>query len=283
MFGTLWILFSDAALHSLVDDPLLENQLQTVKGWFYVLVTGALVFWLTRVMAHTLATEIDERQRAQNELQIALQDAERANQAKSEFLATMSHEFRTPLNAILGFSDILRAQYFGPLGTPKYNEYVDDIHQSGAVMLALVNDILDIAEIEAGKRPIQKSDHELFPLLDICRKSFLTQAESKKIDLQLDIPETDLKIFGDHVSIIQIVTNLVANAIKYTREGRVLIGVRRRGNTAVLQVLDTGIGIPEVGPLGAVLRNQRAGLFYNVLIATVVEIWGFDRHGATRS
>tara|TARA_B100000427_G_scaffold315404_1_gene309485 strand:- start:458 stop:1399 length:942 start_codon:yes stop_codon:yes gene_type:complete len=245
VFGTLWILFSDAALHSLVDDPLLENQLQTVKGWFYVLVTGALVFWLTRVMAHTLATEIDERQRAQNELQIALQDAERANQAKSEFLATMSHEFRTPLNAILGFSDILRAQYFGPLGTPKYNEYVDDIHQSGAVMLALVNDILDIAEIEAGKRPIQKSDHELFPLLDICRKSFLTQAESKKIDLQLDIPETDLKIFGDHVSIIQIVTNLVANAIKYTPAGgHVRMSAEETDDHITVHVRDNGIGIP---------------------------------------
>ena len=245
MFGTLWILFSDAALHSLIDDPQLENRLQTVKGWSYVLVTGALVFWLARGMARTLATEIEERQRAQHDLQEALQNAERANQAKSEFLATMSHEFRTPLNAILGFSDILRAQYFGPLGTPKYNEYVDDIHQSGAVMLALVNDILDIAEIEAGKRPIQKSLHELLPLLDICRKSFITQAESKKIDLRLEVPAADLRIFGDHVSIIQIVTNLVANAIKYTPAGgHVMMSAEETDDHITVRVRDNGIGIP---------------------------------------
>ena len=219
LFGSLWILFSDATLHALVTDPEVASRLQTVKGWFYVLVTGALVFWLTRVLSASLETENRERQRAEAELREALEGAEQASRAKTEFLATMSHEFRTPLNAILGFSDILRAQYMGPLGSPKYTEYVNDIYQSGAIMLALVNDILDIAEIEAGKRPIHRIEIALKPLADICLKSFQPQAEEKAITLTLDIADDALRLYADQICVIQIISNLVANAIKYTAKG----------------------------------------------------------------
>ena len=217
----MWILFSDATLHALVNDPEVETRLQTVKGWFYVLVTEA-------------------------ELREALEGAEQANQAKTEFLATMSHEFRTPLNAILGFSDILRAQYLGPLGAPKYAEYIDDIHQSGAIMLALVNDILDIAEIEAGKRPIHRTEIALKPLVDVCLKSFRPQAEEKSITLALDIADDALPLYADQVCAIQIMSNLVANAIKYTGRGGTvaLAAAPAPGGGTALTVRDNGIGIP---------------------------------------
>ena len=234
LFGSLWILFSDATLHALVNDPEAENRLQTVKGWFYVLVTGALVFWLTRVLSASLDAENRERRRAEAELREALDGAEQASQAKTEFLATMSHEFRTPLNAILGFSDILRAQYLGPLGAPKYAEYVDDIHQSGAIMLALVNDILDIAEIV------------LKPLAEVCLKSFHPQAEEKGIALVLDTPDDALPLYADQICAIQIMSNLVANAIKYTGRGGTvaLAAAPAPGGGTALTVRDNGIGIP---------------------------------------
>ena len=229
----MWILFSDATLHALVTDPEVASRLQTVKGWFYVLVTGALVFWLTRVLSASLETENRERQRAEAELREALEGAEQASRAKTEFLATMSHEFRTPLNAILGFSDILRAQYMGPLGSPKYTEYVNDIYQSGAIMLALVNDILDIAEIEAGKRPIHRIEIAL-------------QAEEKAITLTLDIADDALRLYADQICVIQIISNLVANAIKYTAKGGAvtLAAAPAPDGGTTLNVRDNGIGIP---------------------------------------
>ena len=138
-FGSLWILFSDAALHALVADAEMESRLQTVKGWFFVLVTGALVYLLARALHRTYEAENRERIRAEVELTEAVESAERANRAKSQFLATMSHEFRTPLNAILGFSEVLRAEIFGPMGVKAYTEYAGDIHRSGSLMLALVN------------------------------------------------------------------------------------------------------------------------------------------------
>ncbi|HBC06129.1 MAG TPA: hypothetical protein DC046_00925 [Rhodospirillaceae bacterium] len=246
LFGSLWILFSDATLHALVNDPETENRLQTVKGWFYVLVTGGLVFWLTRALSASLEAENRERRRAEAELRNALESAEQASQAKTEFLATMSHEFRTPLNAILGFSDILRAQHLGPLGAPKYAEYVDDIHQSGAIMLALVNDILDIAEIEAGKRPIHRAEIALKPLADACLKSFQPQAEEKSITLVLDMADDALRLYADQICAIQIMSNLIANAIKYTGRGGTvaLAAAPAPDRGTALTVRDNGIGIP---------------------------------------
>jgi len=247
LFGSLWILFSDATLHALVNDPEAENRLQTVKGWFYVLVTGLLVFWLTRALSASLEAENRERQRVESELLRALERAEQASQTKTEFLATMSHEFRTPLNAILGFSDILRAQYLGPLGAPKYAEYIDDIHQSGAIMLALVNDILDIAEIEAGKRPIHRAEIVLKPLAEVCLKSFHPQAEEKDIALVLDTADDALRLYADQICAIQIMSNLVANAIKYTGRGGTvaLAAAPAPGGGTALTVRDNGIGIPR--------------------------------------
>lgn len=250
LFGALWILFSDAALHSLVKDPELESQLQTFKGWFYVLVTGALVFALARQMGRALEAENAERHRAEEALHQAVEQAEQASRAKSEFLAAMSHEFRTPLNAILGFSAMLKAQYHGPMGD-SYQGYADGIHRSGSLMLTLVEDILDMSEIEAGRRRMAPEPLDLEPIVSECLKSFDQQAADKSIMLGLRLPAPMPDLVADRISLIQILTNLLSNAIKYTpRGGRVTLEAGGGGGETWLAVADTGIGIaPDQIPL----------------------------------
>ena len=244
--GSFWILFSDAALHALVADPVLESRLQTAKGWFYVLVTGVLVYLLARAMRGSYQAENRERLRAQADLTEALKRAEEANQAKSQFLATMSHEFRTPLNAILGFSDIIQAEIFGPLGAKSYKEYAGDINRSGSLMLALVNDILDISEIEAGKRQITKETLNLADLLETCIKDFRHAASAAGVTIVLDRESLAPSVIGDRVCVIQIVSNLLGNAIKYNKPGgHIDVSAPMLPNGSVqITVRDTGIGIP---------------------------------------
>ena len=189
--------------------------------------------------------DITQRKQMEDELQNALAEAERANQAKSEFLATMSHEFRTPLNAILGFSEMLHGQYFGPLGSHNYQEYAKDIHHSGEHLLALVNDILDIAAIEAGKRSMKK---ELFATVEVAGdavKKLQPLAEEKSITLSLAVEDSAVEIFADRRSFVQIILNLLGNALKFTPAGgAIAINVDSEPGLRRLSVSDTGIGIP---------------------------------------
>lgn len=190
--------------------------------------------------------DISDRKQAERARHMALADAERANQAKSEFLATMSHEFRTPLNAILGFSEMIRAQYFGPLGSDSYREYADDIHDSGEHMLALINDLLDISAIEAGKRVFNKEPLELDALLENCVKKIESGAKGAGVDVAMVLRKPGLIIQGDRRSITQIIYNLLSNAVKFTPEGgSVRVTTSQNDVVTELVVEDTGIGIPE--------------------------------------
>lgn len=189
-------------------------------------------------------TDITERNQAEKTLQTALIDAEQANQAKSEFLATMSHEFRTPLNAILGFSEMMRAQYFGPLGAENYKEYAKDIHGSGEHMLALVNDMLDVAAIEAGKRTFIKEVVDVGQVLRGCINDLEYAAKNGGVDLTLEVPDDFSSLFADRRSIVQIVLNLLSNAIKFTEpDGSVVVSVSTSDHEITIKVRDTGIGI----------------------------------------
>tara|TARA_E500000318_G_scaffold16930_2_gene17135 strand:+ start:1640 stop:3859 length:2220 start_codon:yes stop_codon:yes gene_type:complete len=175
----------------------------------------------------------------------ALLDAERANRAKSEFLATMSHEFRTPLNAILGFSEMLSQEVLGPVGTPAYKEYADAINDSGNHMLALVNDILDISAIEAGKRVIMKEEIGLLELLRESTVEVSKIAADKSINLEVGVPSAPLRLFADLRSVRQIILNLLSNAVKFTPEGGWirLSAQPDRGDMIALIVEDSGEGI----------------------------------------
>ena len=192
------------------------------------------------------ARDVTERNRAEKDLQKALVDAEQANRAKSEFLATMSHEFRTPLNAILGFSEMLRAQYLGPLGAKNYEEYANDIHLSGEPLLALINDILDISAIEAGKRSISPEDVDLADLVDDCIRRMDMLASDKNVEVFLDAPDAMVPVQADRRSIVQILYNILSNAIKFSDEGgQVRLAVTQTDAGYTLSVEDNGVGISD--------------------------------------
>jgi len=189
---------------------------------------------------------ITQRVQAEEDRRQALFEAEQANQAKTEFLATMSHEFRTPLNAILGFSEMLRAQYFGPLGAKNYKEYANDIHHSGEHMLALINDILDISAIEAGKRELARDDVDIHEVLSHCIRNLDFQACEKNIRVSLETTGGLSQVTADRRSIVQVFQNLLSNAIKFTNpEGKVSVSVEDEDSDIVIVLKDTGIGIPK--------------------------------------
>ncbi len=190
--------------------------------------------------------DFTEQRRIEADRDKALQEAEQANQAKSEFLATMSHDFRTPLNAILGFSEMMRAQYFGPLGAKNYEEYANDIHESGELMLELINDILDISAIEAGKRFLTEENIEIEDLLGNCIKNVEQAANEGGIRLSLEVPEDCPPLYGDRRSVTQIALNLLSNAIKFTdRDGEIVVTATAGDQEMSIRVSDSGIGIPS--------------------------------------
>lgn len=189
-------------------------------------------------------SDISKRRAADEAIRSALKSTEQANQSKSNFLAMMSHEFRTPLNAILGFSDILRRQILGPIGNQSYTEYASDIHHSGKHMLALVNDILDISAVEAGKREFEREDIDVSHLLQECVRSMRQVAIDRGITLEVHV-SLDIPVLNtDRRATMQILYNLLSNAMKYTANGgRVdLLSSINEGELHI-QVSDTGVGI----------------------------------------
>ena len=171
--------------------------------------------------------------------------AEEANQAKSKFLANMSHELRTPLNAIIGFSEIMESGMFGPLGAEKYREYCSDIRGSGQYLLEVINDILDMSKIEAGRIRLDFEDLELDTLLADAMRVVDGPAQEKQLNLVARI-SPDLHLRADRRALKQIVLNLLSNAVKFTPEGgRVTVRGRASGDCIVLAIADTGIGIAK--------------------------------------
>lgn len=178
---------------------------------------------------------------------LLLLEADKANKAKSEFLANMSHELRTPLNAIIGFSDILKRQLFGNLGDPRYSEYVTDINDSGNHLLAIINDILDLAKAEAGKLTLQEEDIDLVRCLDDAMRMCRGRAVTAGVNLNFANATESIYAHVDERLIRQIVLNLLTNAIKFTNEGgKVTLSIAAEpGQDIVIQVQDTGIGIAQ--------------------------------------
>ena len=172
--------------------------------------------------------------------------AEEANQAKSKFLANMSHELRTPLNAIIGFSEIMGSGMFGPLGSDKYREYCHDIHQSGQYLLDVINDVLDMSKIEAGRIRLDAEPVDLEPFLNDAMRVVSGRANDKRLKLTARIGR-GIRLTPDHRLLKQIVLNLLSNAVKFTPEGG-RITIRARATAAgwvSVSIADTGIGIPE--------------------------------------
>jgi cell cycle sensor histidine kinase DivJ len=188
--------------------------------------------------------DITERKEHERQLIEARDMAEGASRAKSRFLANMSHELRTPLNAIIGFSEVMTHQMFGPVGSARYLEYSKLIHESGGHLLELINGILDMSKIEAGKLDLSE---EMFDLEDISAQAVRfvkLQAESAGVALRTSIaPETKI-VFADKRAVKQILINLLSNGVKFTpRGGDVRIVVTAQRNGLDIAVSDSGIGI----------------------------------------
>jgi two-component system cell cycle sensor histidine kinase PleC len=171
--------------------------------------------------------------------------AEEANQTKSKFLANMSHELRTPLNAIIGFSEIMGSGMFGTLGSEKYQEYCHDILTSGHYLLEVINDILDMSKIEAGRMKLDLESLDLPRTLAESLRVVAGRAHDKNLVLDADIA-TSISLVADRRATKQIIVNLLSNAVKFTPEGgRVAIRSRLVNDRVMLFIADTGIGIPR--------------------------------------
>jgi two-component system cell cycle sensor histidine kinase PleC len=169
--------------------------------------------------------------------------AEEANQTKSKFLANMSHELRTPLNAIIGFSEIMESGMFGTLGSEKYQEYCHDIMTSGHYLLEVINDILDMSKIEAGRMKLDMEPLDLSKTLAESLRVVSGRADNKNLVLDTDIEGT-IPVVADRRAIKQIIVNLLSNAVKFTPDGgKVVVRTRLLGDSILLMIADTGIGI----------------------------------------
>jgi signal transduction histidine kinase len=203
-------------------------------------------------------------------LAVAFHNAERANDAKSRFLAHMSHELRTPLNAIIGFSDIMQNELLGPIHNPRYRGYAGDINTSGLHLLGIINEILDLAKIEAGRTTEDEEEFDALAAVEAACVMVRPLAERQEVDLSLVLPQFEVRLVAVPRMIRQILINILSNALKFTpRGGAVVLGMEVRDNgNLVVSIADTGVGMsPDemkvaLTPFGQVenaLSRQHAG------------------------
>jgi len=198
-------------------------------------------------MADRITAAHDDLTMTHEELQHRNAALVHANRTKSNFLANMSHELRTPLNAIIGFAEILRHEMFGPLGSERYAGYVEDIQRSGQHLLSLINDILDMSKIEAGRQPMKLEQQSLKPLVERALRMAQPMAEHRSVYLDFADSTADLAANCDSRAVIQMVVNLVSNAVKFSPGGgtvRIRLEPTSFGG-AKISVADNGPGIDE--------------------------------------
>jgi two-component system cell cycle sensor histidine kinase PleC len=194
-----------------------------------------------------LSLSVHQARRRAAALAKAQAEAEAASRAKSAFLANISHELRTPLNAVIGYADFIRGEGLGPVGNPEYLDHARAIAEGGQHLLSIVNDLVDMARIEAGRVALVEETVDLRWCVDLALRLVRPQAERRRVQLQWD-PQADIPcLLGDARALRQIVLNVVGNAVKFTPDGGdidVRVELDRFGGVAIV-VTDTGIGIPS--------------------------------------
>jgi PAS domain S-box-containing protein len=198
-----------------------------------------------REMAIVVAVDVTEQKRVEEQISRARDAAEAVSRAKSDLLANMSHELRTPLNAIIGFSQIMREEMFGPLGEPRYASYVGDIHESAQHLLAVINDILDLAKIEANSWQLKEREIDIEDVVHSAVRLVRPRADEAGIRLELVFGAPALTLFADETALKRVLVNLLANAVKFSDSGTVItVDCRRSPDGGVtLAVIDHGIGM----------------------------------------
>jgi len=232
-------------------DPasLVMGTILIASQFFFYLIANRLRLSLISSLAHRAEREnlIAELETAKAISEEARRRAEEANLAKSRFLATMSHELRTPLNAILGFSEVMQTEVLGPLGNDTYKEYVNDINSSGAHLLNVINEILDLSRIEAGRQELQEESLKLSHIVEDAKHMVDLKAKTKNVKLVFNAEEDMPLIWADEKAVRQVALNLLSNALKFTPTGgqiTITIGWTSAGGQ-YFSISDTGPGIPE--------------------------------------
>ncbi len=203
------------------------------------------MFYIVLRAGHALRQQVTALEKSESALRTAHQELENANQVKSIFLRTISHELRTPLNAIIGFSDILVQKIYGPLNNAKYEEYANDIHVSSRHLLGLINNVLDLSSLEAGKRDLSPGDLDLRDAFDDCTTLVSELASAGGVEISVTVSSDISPIYADAQALRQILVNLLSNAIKFTPSGgRIHLEGHSNDTEHVISVSDTGPGIP---------------------------------------
>jgi len=227
-----------------------EEKLTNAEGVEYWLVTRKSVVDVPGGGRYVVGviSDITDRKMIEKDLLAAKVEAEDANRAKSQFLANMSHELRTPLNAVIGFAEIIKNEMLGAINDARYRDYAADIHRSGVHLLQLINDILDLTKVEAGKYELREEVCDLAKAVSDAARLMRELAADSGLVLEIHAPDNLPFLFADERCLRQIVVNFLSNAVKFTpKGGRIDVSVRLDGDGAlVVSVADTGIGMkPE--------------------------------------
>ncbi len=238
------------ALNTGADSVRISFRLPNLKGEFIWLESTVHPILDDRsgemIEAIAITRDISERKEYEQRLLDAREKAETANRTKSTFLANMSHELRTPLNAVIGFSEILMRKMYGPLGDDVYDEYANLIHESGTHLLDLINDILDMSKVEAGKMEIKPEPIDMVEIVETCMRFVEAKSEAKTqlVELNVLTPQLHNSAYADIRATKQILINLLSNAVKFTGEGGAIsVDVQTMPDVLEVSVSDNGVGI----------------------------------------